>query len=300
MAARWMPKLGPPVSGPHKRILVGLLGQGISGSRTPMMHMSEGKAQGLDYDYRLIDLAGCTPEPAIEEILCALEDAGFRGLNVTFPYKQAVIPYLGSLSENARAVGAVNTIVLRDGVRHGHNTDYWGFGESFRRGLPGVERDAVLLIGAGGAGGAVASALLGEGVGRLMIRDTNLSAAQRLASSLAGRFGADRVDVVDDLAAATAQADGIVNASPVGMANLPGTPLPTDLIEPRHWVADIVYFPLETELLGAARANGCKVLPGAGMAVFQAVRAFGLFTGLPADPDRMRKAFDRFETEVAK
>ncbi|MGB3406936.1 MAG: shikimate dehydrogenase [Jannaschia sp.] len=277
------------------QVLVGLLGQGIAGSRTPRMHMTEGHAQGLRYDYRLIDLADCDPRPALDEILSQVEAAGFRGLNVTFPYKQAVIPHLDTLSEDAQAVGAVNTIVFRDGKRFGHNTDYWGFAENFRLGLPDVRRNATLLLGAGGAGGAVAAALLGARVGSLLIRDPDIAAAQRLARALCDRFGRDRAKVATDLASAAAIADGIVNTSPVGMEKLPGLPIPADLIEPRHWVADIVYFPLETELLATARALGCRVLPGTGMAIHQAVRAFELFTGLKADPARMQVTFDSFE-----
>ena len=208
-----------------------------------------------------------------------------------------MIPYLTDLSENAHAVGAVNTIVFSGGGRRGHNTDFWGFGESFRRGLPGVKRDVVLMIGAGGAGAAVAAALLDAGVQRLMIRDTNEGSARRLVTALEGRFGAGRAEVVTELAFA-AEADGIVNASPVGMEKLPGLPLPAELIEARHWVADVVYFPLETELLATARAKGCAVLPGSGMALFQAVRAFELFTGLPANPERMRATFEAFDREV--
>ena len=276
------------------RVLVGLLGNGISASRTPRMHMAEGQAQGLDYDYRLIDLADFQQAPPIEEIFSKLEAAGFRGINVTFPFKKAVLPHLTFMSENAQAVGAVNTVVFRDGERSGHNTDYWGFAESFRLGLQGVAQDRVLLIGAGGAGGAVAAALLGRGVGRLIVHDINTDAAQRLVDEISARFGQGRAEVASSVAAAAARADGIVNTSPVGMEKLPGIPLDADLIEARHWVADIVYFPLETALLATARSKGCKVLPGKGMAIFQAVRAFEVFTGLPADPARMEASFDSF------
>lgn len=300
MAMQWMPEVNGSDADGGGRVLVGLLGHGISASRTPCMHMAEGQAQGLNYDYRLVDLADCDPAPPMEEIIFELEAAGFSGLNVTFPYKQAVIPHLTGLSDNAQAVGAVNTVVFRDGARRGHNTDYWGFGESFRRGLPHAKRDAVLLLGAGGAGGAVSAALMGGGVERLMIRDTNTVSADRLAAALCARFGAGRAEVASDLEAAAAEADGIVNATPVGMEKLPGLPLPAALVEQRHWVADIVYFPLETELLATARAMGCKVLPGSGMTLYQAVRAFELFTGLPADPTRMQAAFDSFTSEAVK
>ena len=268
-------------------VLVGLLGSGIGASRTPRMHMAEGAAMGIPCEYRLLDTDDTTGPVDIDALFDRLAALGYNGINVTFPYKQAVIPHLSAIADSARVVGAVNTVLFRDGQPVGENTDYWGFRESLRTGLPDAPRDHVLLIGAGGAGGAVASALLDEGTGHLMIADTDTARAQELAS----RFG-DRATVVTDLAKAAAKADGIVNATPVGMAKLPGMPIPGALIEPRHWVGDIVYFPLETELLAHARAKGCRVLPGSGMALYQAVRAFELFTGCKPDPQRMWAAFE--------
>lgn len=284
---------------PRREVRVGLLGHGIAASRTPRMHMEEGRAQGLAYEYRLYDMAGQDPEPEMGELLDRLEAEGLNGLNVTFPYKQRVIPHLDELSDAATAVGAVNTVVFRSGQRLGHNTDFWGFGESFSRGLPGAARGRVLLLGAGGAGGAVANALLDRGVSQLFLHDRAHDAAMRLASQLRDRFGADRAIIVADLTEAAGVVDGMVNATPMGMEKLPGMAIAADAIEPRHWVADIVYFPLETELLATARAKGCRVLSGSGMAVFQAVRAFELFTGIKADPERMRATFDSFTAEAS-
>jgi shikimate dehydrogenase len=276
-------------------VLVGLVGRGIGQSRSPRMHEAEGAHFGLRYVYRLLDtdLMG-EPRPGFEDVLRAAEIAGFAGVNVTYPYKREAIPFLDELSETARTVGAVNTIVLRDGKRFGHNTDCWGFRESFRRGMEGAARDRVLLLGAGGAGGAVANALLDERVGRLLIADTDREAAAELCQRLAARAGADRVEPVTDVAAVLETVDGVVNATPVGMAHMPGSPVPLELLTNRLWVADIVYFPIETELLRAARERGCRCLPGAGMAVFQAVRAFELFTGLKPDHHRMKATFDAF------
>lgn len=273
------------------RLRMGLVGRGIGLSRTPAMHEAEAAAQGLACRYDLLDTdAGA--EGALDEILDHAEAAGFAGLNVTFPYKQAVIAHLDELSDAAGRVGAVNTIVFRDGRRFGHNTDFWGFSESLRRGLTDAALETVLLIGAGGAGAALAHALTDMKTRRLLIADTRPGAAADLA-----RAAGPHAEAVRDLEAAAADADGIVNATPVGMAKLPGTPIAPALLSPRHWVADIVYFPLETELLHAARELGCRTLSGEGMAVFQAVRAFELFTGRPADPDRMRETFRRLGTE---
>ena len=271
----------------------GLVGRGIGLSRTPRMHEAEGRALGIDYGYRLFDtddpgMAGATLAQVIE----TAEAQGFGGLNVTYPYKIEAIDHLHTLSDNARAVGAVNTIVLRDGRRAGHNTDLWGFAEGFRAGMRGARLDEVLLLGAGGAGGAVAHALLSLGVRRLWVFDIDPGRAALVTGSLEARFGRGRAAAANGPESVAPGLDGVVNATPVGMAKLPGSPFPAALLRPGMWVADIVYFPLETELLAAARAAGCRVLPGSGMAVYQAVRAFELFTGRRPDPARMRRTFE--------
>ncbi len=268
-------------------VRVGLIGRGILRSRTPGMHIAEGRALGLDYRYDFIDTATMGNTPSLSDLLRRAEGEGFVGLNVTFPFKREVLGLLDTLSDAARKVGAVNTIVFRDGKRFGHNTDFWGFAESLRHGLPGVMRGDVLLLGAGGAGGGVAHALKDVGAGQAHVFDRDAGAAHALADQIGGT-------VVLDLDEAAARADGIVNATPMGMAQLPGMAIPAELIAARHWVADSVYFPLETALLATARAKGCAILDGSGMAVFQAVRAFKLFSGLDPDPQRMRATFEAF------
>jgi shikimate dehydrogenase len=272
--------------------LCGLIGSGIQASRTPALHEREGAEQGLRHVYRLIDLdrLGLGVE-ALPDLLTAAERMGFSGLNITFPCKQAVIPLLHELSEDARALGAVNTVVLRDGRRIGHNTDLSGYAEAFRRGPPDAKRDRVVQLGAGGAGSAVAHAVMQLGAGRLTIFDSKPARARQVAADLVARFGEGRAVAGDDLAAAMAAADGLINTTPVGMAKIPGTPLPVALLRREIWVSDIIYFPMETELLRAARALGCRTLGGGGMAVFQAVEAFRLFTGIVPDAERMLRHF---------
>jgi shikimate dehydrogenase len=273
------------------RTVIGLVGRGIQLSRSPRMHEAEGARLGLRYAYVLIDFDELgLPNTALEDVVAAAARAGFAGLNVTHPFKQSIIASLYRLSPEAAAIGAVNTVVLAGGARTGHNTDSWGFAESFREGMAGCALDRVALFGAGGAGAAVAHALLGLGTGQLTVVDPDVRRAERLVERLCAQ-GA-RVRHGDDVAAVVAETDGIVNATPVGMAKYPGTPLPVALLEPRHWVADIIYFPQETELLRGARARGCRTLPGTGMAVWQAVRAFELFTGLAPDPRAMVRHFE--------
>ncbi len=273
-------------------ILAGLIGAGIQASRTPPMHEREGAEQGLRYIYKTIDLdqLGLGVD-ALPELLTAAERMGFAGLNITYPCKQAVIPLLTDLSEDARALGAVNTVVLRDGRRIGQNTDWSGFAGGFRRGLPDEPLERVVQLGAGGAGSAVAHAAMTLGIRELTIFDVDGSRARNVSEGLSARFGQGRALVGTDLPAAMARAEGLINTTPVGMAKLPGMPLPAELLRPEIWVAEIVYFPLETELLRAARARGCRTLDGGGMAVFQAVDAFRLFTGIEPDPERMLRHF---------
>ena len=249
-----------------KSFLCGLIGAGLQKSRTPPMHEQEGQAQGLRYVYRTIDIEqlGVGVE-ALPELLRAAKLMGFNGLNITHPFKQLVLPLLDELSDDARALNAVNTVVIKDGRMTGHNTDWWGFAEGFKRGLPDVARNCAVQLGAGGAGAAVAHAAMQLGIQKLYLRDVDPAKAQLVADSL--------------------------NATPIGMANYPGLPLPEALLNARHWVAEIVYFPLETELLRVAKAKGCRVLNGGGMAVFQAVGAFQLFTGSEPDAERMKAHF---------
>ncbi|QDY71027.1 shikimate dehydrogenase (plasmid) [Qingshengfaniella alkalisoli] len=280
---------------------MGLVGRGISQSRTPAMHMAEAAAQGVCGVYKLLDMDA--PERcdlSLAQMLRMAEATGFSGLNVTYPYKIEIIPLLDELSANAKAVGAVNTVVLKDGKRVGHNTDLWGFAESFKRGLDGAAVRDVLLLGAGGAGVAVAHALADCGVVRLSVFDIDPDRAARLCDQLGANRPQMVLNPVTDIEALVAKhrPDGVVNATPMGMAKLPGSAFPTGLLDARMWVADIVYFPLETELLRAAREVGCRVLPGSGMAVFQAVRAFELFTGRAAKPGRMKATFDSFDVEA--
>ncbi len=275
-----------------KPMKAGLIGSGIQASLTPAMHMREGAAQGFSYRYELLDLVQLGATPAdLPTLLSDAEARGLSGLNITHPCKQEVIAYLDELSGEARDLRAVNTVVLCNGRRYGHNTDWWGFAESFRRGLPDADLDTAVQLGAGGAGAATAYAILSLGLRELTIFDREAERADDLVEALAVLFPDAAIAAGSDLAASMRSASGLIHATPTGMAKHPGLPLSADLLEPRHWVAEIVYFPLETALLKAARDRGCRTLDGGGMAVFQAVGAFRLFTGREPDVDRMLAHF---------
>ncbi|MFI8307272.1 shikimate dehydrogenase [Streptomyces sp. NPDC085927] len=272
--------------------LVGLIGSGIGPSLSPALHEREAGRQGLRCLYRLLDLdvIGVPPE-GVGELLSAARLLGFDGLNITHPCKRHVVEHLDALDPQAEALGAVNTVVFEDGRAVGHNTDVTGFAASFARGLPDVPLERVVQLGAGGAGAAVAHAVLTLGAGRVTVVDALPERADELAGSLNRAFGADRAAaappaLLPELLALADGNGGLVHATPTGMAAHPGLPLPADLLHPGLWVAEVVYRPLETDLLRAARAAGCATLDGGGMAAFQAADAFRLFTG--REPDRAR------------
>ncbi|RZJ15468.1 MAG: shikimate dehydrogenase [Acidovorax sp.] len=280
-----------PTTSPRK-VLIGLIGAGIQKSLSPALHEEEAQHHGMRLHYQLIDLDRSASSPAqLPTLLSAARIMGYAGCNVTYPCKQAVIPHLDSLSEEAQAMGAVNTVVVRDGKLVGHNTDGSGWAWGFTRALPHADLSHVVLLGAGGAGAAIAHAVLRLGAQQLSIVDAQPERAAQLAADVNALYG-DRARAAD-LSAAMAQASGLIHATPTGMDKLPGLPLDVGLLRPAMWVSEVVYFPLETALVKAARALGCRVSDGGGMAVGQAVGAFELFTGEAPDAARMDAHFRR-------
>ena len=276
------------------KLLLGLIGAGIQRSLSPALQEGEARQHGLRVHYQLIDLdaAGLGVE-ALPALMSALRVVGFAGVNVTYPCKQAVVPLLDEVSEEARIIGAVNTVVIRDGRLVGYNTDGSGWSWGFRRALPGAKLDRVVLLGAGGAGSAVAHAVLQLGARRLDVVDALAARAESLAEQLNRAHGPGRAAAATDVASALAGADGLIQATPVGMEKQPGMPLAEGLLRPGLWISEIVYVPLETALVKAARRIGCAVMDGGHMNVGQACRAFELFTGRAADEARMEAHFRR-------
>lgn len=270
-----------------------LVGAGIGRSLTPAMQEREGREQDLALTYRLVDAeVHGFGVGDLQEVLSAAELLGLDGVNVTHPFKQAVLPLLDDVSDAARDLGAANTVVLRGGRRVGHNTDATGYRAALAAWLPDTAGDHVVLVGAGGAGVAVGYGLLEHGVARVSVHDHDEERATACVARLTKRFGGDRAQVVGHLGTAVGEAQGLVNATPVGMHGHAGLPVPEELVRGDLWVSDVVYFPLETQLVALARSRGCRVLPGGAMAVGQAVGAFELFTGRAADADRVRRHFE--------
>ena len=303
-----MPEFGPGSGGgaqPKSASAVppcrlGLIGHGIQRSKSPALHEAEARAQGFVCTYELIDLETLGfGTDRLPDLLKRASDQGFAGLNITHPCKQAVIPLLDELSPEAQSIGAVNTVHFHSGRRIGYNTDAWGFAESFRRGLSGASVGRVVQVGAGGAGAATGFSLLELGARALVIVDLDEVRGRRLAANLARRFTDREVRAGRDLASEASSANGIVNCTPIGMLAHPGSAVPPALLRPDLGVADIVYTPLETQLLRDAINAGCRTLDGGRMAVFQAARAFEIFTGRVADAERMLRHFSQLVAQSA-
>ena len=277
----------------NRQALLGLLGTNIMKSLAPAMHIDAFAAAGVTGHYHLMD-ADLLPGRTLKALLEAVKTAGFAGVNVTFPFKQAIVPMLDELTPEARRIGAVNTVTIdKTGHTTGHNTDCSGFRLSFEHGLgrAAAGGKTAVLAGAGGAGSAVAFALMDLGLKTLIVHDKDTARAAGLAAGIVAHYGAGRCRLADRLENDIAAADGVANATPIGMHGIPGNPVPSGALRPSHWVADVIYSPMETALIQTAAALGARTLTGGGRCVYQAVEAFRLFTGIAPDVARMHRVF---------
>ena len=276
-----------------RRILAGLIGRNIQGSLSPALFADAFEAAGIDGYYHLMDVDRM-PGRQLPQLLDAIKVAGFAGANVTYPFKQEIIPLLDAVDPEAAQVGAVNTIAIApDGRTNGYNFDRHGWRNSFAASLDAdsAEGATVVQVGAGGAGRAVAFALMDLGVADLVLYDLDKTRVDALKADVAKHYGTDRCRVASDLPRDIAAADGVVNATQVGMRGFPGNPVPVAALGANHWAADVIYTPLQTEFLKAAAAKGARTLNGSGMCVHQAVAVFAQLTGVTPDPARLRRAF---------
>jgi shikimate dehydrogenase len=251
------------------------------------MHEAAAAAFGWKGHYQLIEIAGADAA-LLGKLLDGVRLLGFAGVNITYPYKEAVLPLLDELSEGARMIGAVNTVVVQHGRLIGHNTDVSGF-ERAAAALLAESRGPVAVIGAGGVGKAAAVAMAKSGVRGLRIFDLDPRKAAALAETVAPLT--DSV-VAETVAEAVFGASGVVNGTPVGMLPSRESPVDPALLRADLWVADAVYYPLCTRLLAAAQKIGAKTLNGRALAIHQAVDAFELFTSVKPSVEVMSAAFD--------
>lgn len=264
---------------------LGVIGHPIAHSLSPAMQNAGIQAAGLDYAYIAMPV-----QP--EKLSCAVEGLralGFCGFNVTIPHKQAVMAYLDEIQADARLIGAVNTVAIKDGKLIGYNTDMTGFIQAMKdRGFQPAGKNA-LLLGAGGAARAIICGLLKEGVKSLTIAVRNVVKAQNVAGCFADAMD---IEVLDwhsqEFKAALARTQLLINSTPLGMAPKVDAMPPVDwtLVSEDAFVYDIIYTPAETLFLRTAREHGCNVLNGEAMLVGQGREAFRIWTGkeLPKEP----------------
>lgn len=271
--------------------LVGLLGWPVEHSLSPTMHNTAFKALDLNWRYLPLPVA----PGRVKEALAGLLALNFRGVNVTVPHKQAVIPHLDQISPAAQVIGAVNTIVIKDGHLLGHNTDGEGFLAAVREAGFDPAGKRALVLGAGGAARAVVYTLAQSGCA-MSIHNRTAARAQSLAREMqALKLAA--VEPVSQLETLDLnRIDLLVNTTPVGMwPQVQACPWPRMLSLPAHWtVYDLVYNPRETRLLKQAKAAGARPVDGLGMLVWQGALAFKLWTGRDAPAGIMRAALDQW------
>ena len=277
-----------------RKMLIGLIGANIMGSLSPTLFADAFASAGIGGFYHLMDVDRL-PGRSLAQLLNAIRTAGFAGTNITYPFKQEIIPLLDAVDPQAEQVGAVNTVAIApDGRTTGYNFDRPGFRYSFEESLgrDNAKGATVVQVGAGGAGRAVAFALMDMGVALLILHDLNSSRANALMADLAAIYGPSRCRVTSDLESDIATADGVVNATQVGMRGFPGNPVPVPALKASHWAADVIYTPIQTAFLQAAAAKGARVLNGGGMCVHQAVEAFRLLTGIEPEVARLHRTFE--------
>lgn len=279
--------------------LSGLVGRDIGYSLSPFLHEAEAAALGFDVHYQLIDAAKRQfGAPDLDALITNARRLGFSGLNVTQPYKEAVIPALDFVDPTARQLGAVNTIVFSELGSVGHNTDVYGFGAGLDQALDHPDFSRVVQFGAGGAGSATARALMERGCRRLDIVDPQGGRASRLVARLTELFpGADIASTEPDrVASALARSTGIVNATPIGSDAHPGSPVDLDSIPAGPWVADVLYAPRRSQLLAHAEMLGSPTVNGGLMLANQAIMSFQLIFGVAPDAARMLNHADQLLT----
>ena len=274
-------------------IKLGLLGNGIGRSRAKSLHELIGELYGISVRYTPMDL-GQKANVSIGDELIRCRDEGYRGVNITHPYKRDAFKFVSVLPGFPPGLTSVNTVLFESGRLTADNTDYSGFCRAFtvhfgREQKPG----RVMMLGSGGVGLAIAYGLQNLGASELVIYDKNTQAAESLIENLRGTVLsariADSADLVDEMRCA----DGLVNATPIGMFQYPGNPFPAEGFGNQRWAFDAVYTPENTEFLKQCRARGMDTVSGFKLFLYQGLDAFNRFTQIEVDADKVVKAFLR-------
>jgi shikimate dehydrogenase len=267
-------------------LLLGLIGDNIAASRAPLLHRLAGEQNGLRVRYdRLV------PKELgldFESVFARCRVGGYRGINVTYPYKERATAHVTIPDPLVRAMGAVNTVIFGDGEPAGFNTDHSGFIAAYRSARGSVSPGAVALIGAGGVGRAVAFGLVALGAAEIRLFDRDAARTSALCRDLAPVAGPTLIVAAPSPGAAAAAATGLVNCTPVGMTGHEGSPLDPAAMGGAAWAFDAVYTPSDTRFLADAAAAGAAVISGWELFFWQGVHAWAHFAGLPLDAERLR------------
>ncbi|MDP2085363.1 MAG: shikimate dehydrogenase [Gemmobacter sp.] len=267
-------------------IRLGLIGDNIAKSQSPRLHRLAGAQNGCRVTYD--SLVPAEQGMAFDALFDHVAQAGYRGVNVTYPYKERVVAKVSVADPLVRAVGAVNTVVFAPEGPQGFNTDYSGFVAAYRRVRGATPPGPVLMIGAGGVGRAVAFGLIALGLTEFRLADRDLSKADALAGAVRAARPGVQVTTGTDAGALSAGVAGVINCTPVGMVGYDGTPLPRARLAGAAWCFDAVYTPVDTQFLQDAEAEGVQVISGYELFIGQGVDAWAIFTGLPLDVARLR------------
>ena len=279
-----------------RAVLLGLIGDNIGRSRSPLLHRLAGRLCGLDVTYR--PLIPADLELDFDAVFESCRTGGYRGINVTYPYKETVVARLQIDDPRVAAIGACNTVLFGKGQPRGFNTDYSGFMAAYRGAFPNAAPGAVAMAGAGGVGRAIGFALGELGATSLRLFDRAPAKAEALADVLATAIPTMDVIVAPSIDEAAFDTDGLINCTPLGMTGYPGTAIPRSAIPGRRWAFDAVYTPVDTDFLRDACASGLETLSGYELFFHQGVDAFRLFTGCPVDTDALRAALSEGEARA--
>jgi shikimate dehydrogenase len=267
-------------------IRLGLIGDNIAKSQSPRLHRLAGRQNQAEVTYDRLVPAETGKE--FDVLFAEVAEGDFRGVNITYPYKERAAAKVSIDDPLVRAIGAVNTVIFDDGGPHGFNTDYSGFIAAYRHVRGKLPPGTALMIGAGGVGKAVAYGLAAMGVEEIRIAERDLAKAEALAEALRHARPGLRVKTGSDTVAMAKGADGLINCTPVGMVGYDGTPLARAAMAGAAWAFDAVYTPVDTQFLQDAAAEGLQIISGYELFIGQGVDAWKLFTGLPLDYDRLR------------
>ena len=268
-------------------IRLGLIGDNIKRSKSPLLHRLAGELCGLDirYDILIPSELGMSFDDAFE----SCRSSGYRGINVTYPYKEMVVSSASVDDPRVAAIGACNTVLFEGDGARGFNTDYSGFRAGFRAAFQGSTPGIVAIAGAGGVGKAIGFALADLGASALRLFDPDHSKAEKLVNALARTVPDIPVSISETIEDAVIGVDGLVNSTPLGMVGNPGTAIPKSLLGPQRWAFDAVYTPVDTEFLKNARECGLEIISGYELFLHQGADAFRIFTGHSTDISDLRE-----------